>query len=164
MRATTLTIREATVDDVPSIVQLLADDPLGSKREDDSDPPPIEYYDAFFSIDRDVNHILVVATQNCSVVGTLQLSFLPYLTYKGGRRGQIEAVRVARDARGSGVGRQLIEWAIAQARVAGCHLVQLTTDAGRREAHGFYEQLGFEATHTGFKLHLSASAPAATRI
>ncbi len=147
-------IREATRDDVATIVAMLADDALGSGREPLMDPLPAAYGQAFSAIASDPNHHLVVAEQGGAVVGTLQLSFLPYLTYGGGLRAQTEAVRVASHLRGSGAGAQLIRWAIDQAKERGCHLVQLTTDKQRPDAIRFYERLGFRSTHQGMKLHL----------
>ncbi len=151
-------IRPATRDDVPEIVRLLADDPLGSQREKYQSPLSGPYYDAFFEIDRDPHNELVVAEVRGVVVGTLQLTFIPYLTYLGGKRAQIEAVRVDRNYRGHGVGGELIEWAIRRARKENCHLVQLTTHKTRSDARRFYEQLGFVASHAGMKLDLDRRA------
>ena len=80
---------------------------------------------------------------------------IPYLTYRGGHRALIEAVRISKEGRGRGWGALLIEWAVDQARESGCHVVQLTTDKQRPEALTFYERLGFQASHEGLKLHLS---------
>jgi len=147
-------IREATRKDLPAIVRLLADDPLGAKREQATDPLPESYVHAFDAIDANPDHQLLVAVADDTVVGTLQLSFLPYLTYRGGVRAQIEAVRIHASRRGSGLGRQMTEDAIERARARGCHLVQLTTDKARPDAARFYERLGFRATHEGMKLWL----------
>jgi GNAT superfamily N-acetyltransferase len=87
-------------------------------------------------------------------VGTLQLTIIPGLSRRGATRSIIEAVRIHADERGSGLGTQLIEWAIDASRREGCHLVQLTSDKSRVDAHRFYERLGFEASHLGFKLQL----------
>ncbi len=54
--------RKAQKDDVGLIVEMLADDPLGAKRERFESPLPQSYYDAFESIDSDPNNELVVAT------------------------------------------------------------------------------------------------------
>lgn len=147
-------LREATRQDVPSIVALLAQDRLGHHREASSDPLPDGYWEAFDAIDDDPDNLLVVAEDHGVIVGTLQLTFIPYLTFRGGWRAQIEAVRIESNRRGQGVGRQLMEWAIDQARSRGCHLVQLTTNKTRTDAHRFYESLGFEPTHEGMKLYL----------
>ncbi|MEV8514613.1 GNAT family N-acetyltransferase [Dactylosporangium sp. NPDC051484] len=155
-----LGIRRATGADVPAIVALLADDPLGAGRESPDDLAP--YRAAFAAVDADPNQVLVVAERAGRVVGTLQLSVLPGLARRGAARGQIEAVRVARDERGGGVGATLMRWAIDEARRRGCRLVQLTSDVARPDAHRFYEQLGFAATHVGFKLNLDLN-PGADR-
>ena len=147
-------IRRATRGDVPEIVRLLADDPLGSRRENYQNPLPQSYYDAFDEINRDQHNELVVVEVNGEVIGTLQLTLIPYLTYRGGRRAQIEAVRVDQRYRSYGIGSRLFEWAITRAREEQCHLVQLTTDNTRSDAHRFYERLGFVASHAGMKLDL----------
>jgi GNAT superfamily N-acetyltransferase len=152
-----LSIRRATRADVPAIVRLLADDPLGQRRERDEDPLPPGYYVAFDAIDQDPRNELVVIELQGEVMGTLQLTYLPYLTYQGGTRAQIEAVRVDRRYRSHGLGQRLFEWAIARARESGCHLVQLTTNASRDDAQRFYARLGFVASHIGMKLDLTAA-------
>jgi GNAT superfamily N-acetyltransferase len=146
--------RRAAETDVPAIIALLADDILGEHREDPRTPLNPKYIEAFSAIDVDPNQMLVVAMVNDDVAGTLQLTFIPGLTRIGAWRGQIEGVRVATLYRGAGLGQQMFEWAIEQCRSRGCHLVQLTTDRERPEAHRFYENLGFESSHIGYKLLL----------
>ena len=118
--------RNGSREDVPGIVSLLPHDPLGAKRERYQDPLPSNYYDAFSAIDADPNNELVVACNNEQVVGVLQLTFIPYLTYQGGWRALIEGVRVDATLRSKGLGRTMFEWAISRAKQRGCHLVQLT--------------------------------------
>jgi len=146
--------RRARSEDLPAIVALLADDPIGRGRE--SAGPQLDscYTEAFAAIERDPNQLLAVAERDNRVVGVLQLSFLPGLTRRGRWRGQIEGVRMAAGERGSGTGRLMIEWAIEECRRRGCGLVQLTSDERRPDAHRFYEALGFRATHRGYKLAL----------
>jgi GNAT superfamily N-acetyltransferase len=144
-----LVIRRARAADVPAIVAMLADDPLGAERESPGDPA---YAAAFAAIDADPHQYLAVAAVGEAVVGTLQLTFIPGLSRRGSTRALIEAVRVRSDRRGDGLGRRLAEWAIATARERGAALVQLTTDASRAEAHRFYERLGFVPSHIGMKL------------
>ncbi len=145
-------IREAQQEDLPGIIRLLADDQLGTTRESFDDPLPAEYREAFHRIKMDPNNELVVLEEEGTLVGTLQLTFIPYLTYKGSSRAQIEAVRVDQAHRGKGVGRKMFEWAIHRAKEKGCHMVQLTTNKIRKDAFQFYESLGFQATHEGMKL------------
>lgn len=150
--ASSVVFRPATETDLPDIVAMLADDPLGASRESPDELGP--YREALAGIMADPRQHLVVAEHEGSVVGTLQLTVIPGLSRKGASRGLIEAVRVRSDARGNGLGARLVRWAIAEARRQGCALVQLTSDATRTDAHRFYERLGFEATHVGYKLPL----------
>ncbi|WP_369196860.1 GNAT family N-acetyltransferase [Streptomyces djakartensis] len=147
-----LEIRPVVADDVPAIVAMLADDPLGARRESPDDLTP--YLAALERLSADPNQHLVVAVRENRVVGTLQLTIIPGLSRRGATRSIIEGVRIHADERGSGLGTQLIEWAIDASREQGCQLVQLTSDKTRVDAHRFYERLGFEASHTGFKLQL----------
>ena len=150
-----ITFRAAREDDLPAIVALLADDGIGQGREDPSLPLAAPYVDAFKAVEQDDNQLLAVAVDaNDAVLGTLQISFVPGVSRMGAWRGQIEAVRIAEAQRGSGLGQQMFEWAIAQCRVRGCSLVQLTADTARKDAHRFYERLGFVASHVGYKLQL----------
>ncbi|MET8568003.1 GNAT family N-acetyltransferase [Streptomyces sp. NPDC004783] len=147
-----LDIRAAAEDDIPAIVAMLADDPLGAQRESPDDMSP--YLVAYERLRDDPNQHLVVAVREGRVVGTLQLTIIPGLSRRGATRSIVEGVRIHADERGSGLGTRLIEWAVAESRRQGCHLVQLTSDKTRTDAHRFYERLGFSASHTGFKLQL----------
>ncbi|MFI8003920.1 GNAT family N-acetyltransferase [Streptomyces sp. NPDC086010] len=147
-----LDIRPAAPTDIPAVVALLADDPLGARRESPDDLTP--YQAAFRRLADDPNQHLVVAVREGRVVGTLQLTVVPGLSRRGATRSLIEGVRVHADERGSGLGTQLIQWAVDESRRQDCHLVQLTSDATRLDAHRFYERLGFTASHVGFKLAL----------
>jgi len=150
-----MTIRVATKTDVQAIVEMIANDKLGSLREDYRKPLPENYFAAFQNIANDPNQELVVIEDvNLKVIGTMQLSFIQYLTYQGGIRAQIEAVRVHKDYRGKGIGKKLFKWAITRAKEKKAHIVQLTTDKKRTDAVAFYEKLGFKASHEGMKLHL----------
>jgi GNAT superfamily N-acetyltransferase len=148
-----LLMRDATPDDLPGIVAMLADDMLGRGREAAVVDPAYER--ALAAITADANQRLVVTERNGALVGCFQLSFLPGIGRGGAWRAQIESVRVAATERGRGTGAAMMRWAIAQARERGCALVQLTTDKRREDAHRFYRRLGFEASHEGMKLSLS---------
>ncbi|UCC13731.1 MAG: GNAT family N-acetyltransferase [Gammaproteobacteria bacterium] len=147
-------IREAVEEDLPAIVGLLAEDPIAAERESLIDPLPFAYRAAFAEISADSRQTLLVAEMDGVVVGTLQLSIIPNLTYEGRRRAQVEGVRIAMDRRGRGVGRHLMERAKEMAVEAGCHILQLTTNRQRPQALHFYERLGFVDSHHGLKLYL----------
>lgn len=158
MNELSLAFRQAARSDLERIVELLADDPLGSTRETFSVPLASSYERAFEAIIEDENNELIVAEQAGTVIGVLQITYIPYLTYRGSWRALIEGVRVAAEVRSSGVGKQLLVWAIGRARERKCHLVQLTSDKSRPDAIRFYQSLGFTASHEGMKLQLSPFA------
>jgi len=146
--------RKASINDVPNIIEMIADDTLGRKRENYTIPLPKAYYDAFERIDTDKNQELtVVENEVGEVIGVFQMTFIPYLTYQGGIRAQIEGVRVHKEHRGMGIGKSVFEWAINRAKERNAHLLQLTTDKKRPDAIRFYESLGFKASHEGMKMH-----------
>ena len=150
----TIAFRKAVADDLPAIVALLDDDALSKGREDPSLPLDPRYVAGFEAIDAHPNQLQVVAERDGEVIGTMQLSFLPGIAFRGGWRGQIEAVRIAGELRGQGLGGAMIDWAVERFRERGCHMAQLTSMNTRTDAHRFYERLGFTATHEGFKLLL----------
>lgn len=152
-------IRTATESDLIEIVRLLADDPLGREREDFRVPLPACYQISFAEIVGQGGNELLVAVADAKegvdqIVGCLQLTMIPGLSRQGMRRAQIESVRVSREFRGMGIGKVLVDAAIAKARAAQCGMVQLTSDSTRKDAQRFYERFGFIASHLGMKLPL----------
>jgi GNAT superfamily N-acetyltransferase len=147
-----LILRDATVSDLPVILAMLAEDTIPANRE--ADPSDPRYLAAFEAIGADPNQRLIAAELGGRVVGTMQLSFLPGLSFTGSWRGLIEAVRIVADLRGQKLGERMIRWAVEQCRARDCKLVQLTSSAKRTDAHRFYARLGFVQSHVGMKLHL----------
>jgi len=150
-----MNFRKAKIKDLSTIVEMLADDELGQQRENFKTPLPQEYTDAFKSITTDENQeLIVVENKDLELIGTLQLSFIQYLTYRGGIRAQIEAVRIRKGKRGLGIGKTMFKWAINRAKERNAHVLQLTTDKKRPDAIQFYTDLGFIPSHEGMKMHL----------
>jgi ribosomal protein S18 acetylase RimI-like enzyme len=110
-------------------------------------------FGAFEALDRDPNiHLVVAADGEGAVVGCLPLCVLPGLSSQGASRGLIEDVRVAAHCRSRGIGEQMVQWAIAEARTRGCKLVELLTHNTRVDAQRFYVRLGFAPSHVGMTL------------
>ncbi|HEY0428935.1 MAG TPA: GNAT family N-acetyltransferase [Pyrinomonadaceae bacterium] len=163
-----LKFRQATHEDLPEIVRMLSDDFLGATREKYENPLPESYTKAFAEINADKNNELIVAVlsepsavasgsnaqSNGFIVGTLQITFTPSISFQGGKRATVESVRVNEKYRGRGIGKELMKWAINRAREENCFAMQLTTNADRKDAHRFYENLGFKGSHLGMKLYL----------
>lgn len=149
-----LQFREALETDIPYLVEMLSDDELGTIREDNSCPINQNYLKAFHNIEQDPSNELIVVENSGEVVGMLQLTFIPYLTHIGSWRCLIEGVRIHSKHRGQGLGNEFFEWAIERAKIRKCNIIQLTSDKQRLDALRFYENLGFEATHEGFKMKI----------
>lgn len=146
--------RDATEADLPAIVAMLADDPLGAAREAPALPLAPSYLAAFRAVAASANQRLIVAVEGGRVIGTMQLLLIPAISRQGSWRGQIEGVRIASSHRGRGHGELLVRWAVEQCRIAGCVSVQLTSDNARFDAHRFWRRAGFVPTHIGFKMSL----------
>jgi ribosomal protein S18 acetylase RimI-like enzyme len=149
-----LKFRPAKLEDLPEIVRMLADDFLGATRERYENPLPESYPKAFAEIDADKNNELIVVENDGEVIGTLQVTFTPSISFQGGKRATVESVRVDEKFRGQGIGKELMNWAINRARQENCVALQLTTNSDRTDAHRFYENLGFKGSHLGMKLYL----------
>lgn len=149
-----MNFRMATMEDVKDIVALLADDELGKTRETPSDSVEEKYIQSFKDIEVQKGNQILLAVEDETVIGCLQLTFIPTLARGGMKRAQIEGVRVHKGHQKKGIGRALFEEAIRLSKENHCGLVQLTTDKRRSDAHVFYERLGFEVTHEGMKLFL----------
>lgn len=148
-----IVVARARVEDVPAIVHLLADDPIGAQREGEGTEKA--YINAFRDIDMDPNQLLAVLKDaDGRVVGTMQLMFTSGLARQGARRLTMESIRIDSALRNRGLGEVFFNWAFQVGRWRGATLAQLTTDKSRTQAHRFYEKLGFVATHEGMKLPL----------
>ena len=147
-----MNFRKAYKEDLKEIVRLLADDELGAQRERYEEPLPEHYYHAFDAIETQVGNQILLAVEDQTVIGCIQLTIIPGLARQGMKRAQIEGVRIDRNFRGKGIGEALFKEAITVAKSEECGLVQLTTDKQRDNACRFYERLGFTASHEGMKL------------
>lgn len=147
-------VRQARKDDLPALVAIFAADALGG-HGDTTDPEAfVDYVRAFTAIEASPNQTLYIAERGGEVVGTFQTMLTISLTGRGSSAMIIEAVQTRSDMRGQGIGARMIEFAIAEAKGRGVRLVQLTSNAIRKDAHRFYERLGFKPSHLGFKMAL----------
>ncbi|MES2211767.1 MAG: GNAT family N-acetyltransferase [Pseudomonadota bacterium] len=147
-----LSYRKASLNDLPKIIALLADDELGKTREQSEAILDPAYTEAFHKIDADPNQFLMVVEDDADIVGTCHLTLMPSLTFRGATRLQVEAVHVASDRRSQGIGAWMLKAAIAYGKAHDARMVQLTTNKKRTRAKAFYERLGFIASHEGMKL------------
>jgi ribosomal protein S18 acetylase RimI-like enzyme len=146
-------IRLATEADLPRVVELLAQlAPDVPDREDTGSPLPYSYHLVFREMQQGRQQLLVAEVRK-KVVGSLALVIVSNLSHKGTPYAIVENVIVDEKQRGKGIGEALIKHAIEEARRAGCYKVSLTSNKRRKDAHRFYERLGFGRTHEAFRIN-----------
>jgi GNAT superfamily N-acetyltransferase len=150
-----VSVRDAIFDDIPRIVALYRTDELTRKHKS---PPAAEvepgYFAVFDAIAGDPGNRLLVAEAAGVVAGSFQLTYVPDMQPDGRDVAIIENVVVHSALRGRGIGDAMMRWAVEESRRHGCSQVKLTRSRARADAHRFYERLGFEPTHIGFKILL----------
>lgn len=149
-----LEIREAREGDLAAIVALLAADVVGGHGDTTDAEASADYARAFASIAASANDTLYVAEVGGEVIGTFQATLITSLLGRGASFMKVEAVHVRPGTRGKGVGSAMMRFAIERARQAGAASVQLTSNKARHAAHLFYDRLGFDESHVGFKMKL----------
>jgi len=98
---------------------------------------------------------LYVAKLGTVSIGAFSLLTVQHLSHNGGLSLIIEDVVVKTEQQGQGVGRQMVEFAIARARELGCYKLALSSNAKRTDAHTFYERLGFRKHGVTFYLSVA---------
>lgn len=161
MTLSSVRFRRGTAADLPAVVAMLADDPLGAAREQAGSPLAACYTDAFAAMERQGGNTLLVGEIDGAMVACLQLLVLPGISMQGATRAQIEGVRVASTHRGQRIGEALVREAMHRAVEAGCTVMQLSSNVARTDARRFYERLGFVASHIGMKCALDTLTRAA---
>jgi GNAT superfamily N-acetyltransferase len=155
MSSSSVVVREATREDIPRIVALYRTDELTRKHSRSADAAVEDgYYTAFDAIAIDRRNHLIVAEAGGEIAGSFQLTYIPDMQPDGRDVALVENVIVDGSARGGGVGSAMMRWAVEEARRRGCSQVKLSSNTKRDDAHRFYERLGFEPTHIGFKILL----------
>jgi GNAT superfamily N-acetyltransferase len=147
-------IREARSADVAALVAIFAADELGGHSDTTAPEAFGDYLTAFEHVTSSRDQTLYVAEREGEVVGTFLTMIVTSLVGRGSSSMIIEAVQTRGDMRGQGIGTLMIEFAIAEAIRRDLRLVQLTSNASRKDAHRFYERLGFKPSHLGFKMAL----------
>ncbi|MBB3453588.1 GNAT superfamily N-acetyltransferase [Rhizobium sp. BK313] len=153
-KGTDLLIREAREGDLSALIALFAADGLGGHGDTNDLAAYDDYLSAFRTIQSSPDQTLYVAELSGEVAGTFQTMITTSLTGRGSSSMIIEAVQTRSDLRGQGIGAAMINFCIAEAKGRGVRLVQLTSNALRKDAHRFYERLGFRPSHLGFKMAL----------
>jgi GNAT superfamily N-acetyltransferase len=149
-----LIIRTARQEDVPALVAIYAADEIGGHGDTADESAQPDYLAAFRDIEASPTETLYVAELEGEIVGTFQTAILTKLIGRGAKSMVIEAVQTRPDMRGRGIGAVMINYCLEEARRSGLTAVQLTSNMARLDAHRFYERLGFEKRHFGFRMKL----------
>ena len=146
-------IRKAKIPDLDQVIHLLYDDGLGRDRESISNKYKQKYLSVFSELLESKYFDIFVMEKNNQIIGFYQIMYLPHVSLKGAKRGQIESVRICSNFRRGGLGTKLMKHAIKVARDKGCSIIQLTSNKKRKEIGKFYKNLGFSPTHDGYKFY-----------
>jgi GNAT superfamily N-acetyltransferase len=140
-----LTIRDAERRDATALAGLLGQ--LGYPAEPAAITSRLERL-------RIVGDQLMVAVLEDVVVGLAHLHVSPTIEHER-PAAKLSALVVDEAHRGEGIGRALVDAALAEAKARSCAVFFLTTSDRRGDAHAFYERLGLEQTGRRFGLTLS---------
>ena len=134
-----VTIRQATAADLASVMELYVQPDMDNGKV----LSEAEARKIFSQFAHYPNYRLFVAVDGQAVVGTFALLVMHNLAHQGTPSAIAEDVVVAKARQGQGIGRQMMAHAADQARAAGCYKLALSSNRKRKEAHAFYESLGF---------------------
>lgn len=143
-----LTFREANRQDLPRILDLYA-------RALDGRALKVNDAERLFErIQRYPDYRLHVAETGGRLAGTFALLIMDNLGECGTPSGIIEDVVVEPEYQRCGVGRAMMQHALAICRQKGCYKLMLSSNLARSGAHAFYESLGFEKHGFSFRIDL----------
>jgi GNAT superfamily N-acetyltransferase len=145
-------VRDAVATDVGDLLKLLAE--LHPRYPGDPSRSAAILSEILDSPGRS----LLVANVNGGIVGTVDLIVVANLSHGGAPWAIVENMVVRPDARGTGVGRALLEETLRRASAADCYMVQLLSLKHRLDAHSFYRRVAFEPVAEGFRIYLDGFA------
>ena len=150
------TVRPATADDIPYILKLYGEQLAidATEAEMRRNPSPEDYLRVFSEISSLPGCELIVVEEYGEVIGTTMLMIVPNLSHKGLPWAVVENVVVDEEHRRKGIGKLMMNYCEKKAEEAGCNKVQLLSNKSRKEAHEFYQSIGYDASAEGFGLYL----------
>lgn len=146
-----VTIRPAVEQDIPQILELYRQ--LNFQPEKHVNPALADCNKVFARISKVPGASLLVVEEGGKVIGTTFLAILPGMAHGTKSFAVVEYVVVDEARRSKGVGKLMMEYCKDLAKKAGCYKIILTSDKRRKQAHKFYESIGFAASAEGFRFY-----------
>ena len=144
-------VRDATPEDLPRLLILMNQlSANGARPETEVKPVTAEHEAALEDLRRTPGYHLLVLEDEGEVRGSCVAYVVPNLSHGAAPWCVVENVVVDATHRSRGYGEQLMAAAERLAREAGCYRVSLMSNRRRRDAHRFYERIGFDPSHQGF--------------
>ena len=131
---------KATHSDIPALVELLNS---LFEQEAEFEPNSETQSKALSKIILDPKiGIILIAKEDDKILAMVNLLFTES-TALGSKVALLEDMIVLSSSRGRGIGSQLIDYAISEAKKAGCKRITLLTDIENTKAQSFYQKKGF---------------------
>jgi len=147
-------IRLAAEKDITRILELYKELVITTSQvELCGDPSTDGYLQVFAQIHTMPGQELLVIEEGGNVVGVMVLLIVPNLSHGGLPWAFVDNLIIDHRHRRRGLGRLLMDKAVARAKEAGCYKIVLTCDKRLEGEHKFYRSLGFEASAHGFRLY-----------
>jgi GNAT superfamily N-acetyltransferase len=143
-------IRPASAVDLPSVLALYAQPDMDNGKVLALE----EAQQLFAQFSHYPNYRLFVACLDEVVIGTYALLIMHNLGHQGTPSAIVEDVVVRETHQSQGLGRDMMQHAMALARQAGCYKLMLSSNQKRERAHAFYESLGFQRHGFSFLIEM----------
>ena len=145
-----IVIRQADKEDLPSVLLLYSQPSV-----DDGDVLPVETAEKLLEKMKSYpNYNLYVAERNNSIIGSFALLIMDNLAHMGSPSGVVEDVMVSPNHQGQGGGREMMNYARDICREIGCYKLIVSSNIKRKDAHRFYETIGFKRHGYSFLVEL----------
>lgn len=147
-----MVIRIAEKSDLPAVLAIYAQPAIdaGELLEVDAAAELLERYELY------PNYKLYVACIDEEIVGTFALLIMDNIAHMGQPSAILEDMAVAPDHQRQGIGRQIMSYAMARAKDAGCYKLTLSSAIHRTDSHEFYESLGLKCHGYSFAIETDA--------
>lgn len=146
--STSRVVRTTTTDDLPALLDLYRQAGFGTGAMD------LDRARAMLArIESYPDYRIYVVTENGgAALGTYVLLIMDNIAHDGRPLAIVEQVVVTQEQKGKGLGKFMMHHAMDEARKTGCYKLQLSSHTRFKDAHAFYDRLGF--TRHGYSFYV----------